>query len=145
MERTVRFKTGHVTAANIDADSNALLQNFPVQTDMNANAVLWNCNVTIPRRAAVRTALSGLVRAQGYWGFAVNFDIMTFGMVDYWLDTFCATTNEYGLITAKVYNETNAAKYYQATLLKPDFQSLTQVAIGYLDVKWAFIYGVEIS
>lgn len=145
MERTFRFKTTHVSKATLDADSNSILQNFPVQTDMNAIAALWNANITVPRRASVRTSLSGTTRGQGYWGFGVSFDVMTFGMVDYWLDTFCATTNESGLITAKVYDETNTARYYQATLIKPDFQSLTQIAIGYQNVQWNVIYGVEIT
>lgn len=145
MNRAVRIKAGHVTVANIDADSAALLQNFAVQTDMGANKAAWNCNITIPRRASVRTALSGKTSGQGYYGAALEFKVMTFGMVDYFRDTFLATSNESGLVTVKLYDQTNTAIYLQCTMVQPDFQATTQNAIGYQDVVWNLIRGVVIT
>lgn len=145
MNKAVRIKTGHVTVANIDADIAALIQNFAVQTDMGANKAAWNCNLIVGRHASVRIPLSAKARGQGYIGLSVFLKGMTFGMVDYFLDTFMATTNEYGLITIKSYNETNAAKYYQGVMQKPDFQNTKQNEIGYEDVLWPILKGVEIT
>jgi hypothetical protein len=144
MNRAIRIKATHVSKATIDADSNSILQNFPMQTDMGANAALWNANVTIPRRAAVRTSLTGATRGQGYYGAAITFDVMTFGQVDYFRDTFLATSNESGLVTVKLYDQTDTAIYLQCTLVQPNFQN-GQIAIGYTDVVWNLIYGINIT
>jgi hypothetical protein len=145
MNRAVRIATGTITKVAIDAGSSYLLQNFTLQSDMGANAALWNANVVVMQRAELRTALSGKTTGQGYLTGGILFDVMTFGMVSFFKTTFFSGGVLSAAATFKLYDNTDTAQYIQGILYQPDWQSVTQIAIGYTDVLWQIAYGVDIT
>lgn len=80
---SIRLKTGTVTEANITADSNAIIENFPIQTDMTA-AHEWSVgDPDYFKRPWVEGFVPGTGNFQGTYSGVLVFMWMTQDMFDY--------------------------------------------------------------
>lgn len=143
--KAIRLAPGTITKAALDAGSSYLLQNFPLQSDMNSN--LWYAESDAPEYQLVERTLSRKVREDGYILTALRFKVMTFGMISYFKTTFFTAANRWADVTVKVYSEKDVAVYVQGRMELPQFGSELQGnrnAIGYADVVW-HISGTDIT
>lgn len=150
MNTDTRLAAGHVSVVTITGSSSYLIKNFTKPSDVGA-ANPWKCN-TVPPHAAVRKiALSSKVTGQGYYLSSLTFKVFTFGMRDYFKDTFYAgsETSYSANVTAALYTASNEVFYMQCTMIMPDWGELArsgqQIAIGYRDVVWQLTTGVQIT
>lgn len=146
-----RRGTGHkISAGTLTVAGMAgvtAITSFSLQSDQVGGFPPWTApRVTLPSRHTQRAfTLSGKQVGLGYRSLEWSFDFWTFGMMDYWLDTFLASggTRIYSnLVTILSYDETNTAEYLTCTLHFPEFE---QVHYGWKNINFKFTMGAVIT
>lgn len=137
-----RLKAGTVTAANIEADNAALVENFPRQSDQ-PNQINWYISApgTIQDYAERITKLNSFESAFGRPNTTMTFSLLTPGMLAYLFDTFYANGAVSAAVTVKIrdrrLNSTNDYVVYNCLMHKPGRDELLPTflnARAYLNV-----------
>lgn len=129
---TYRIKSGLVSKATIQADGTSVLSSFSRASDQPVN-IDWAIAEypRIQEFAIRRPLLNAGLSAQGYASFTLVVSAMTPGMMDYWNDTFLATTAQYGNVTVQVpdkrYIASAQTRVYQAVMYRPDESEYTWI------------------
>lgn len=98
---------------------------------------------TFPRPARViqRRDLSRTPNGLYVWRW--SFSRWTWGMWDYWLDTYLATSGESANVTVATYLDNNTQVFLQAVMARPSYGDI--IPGGYINVAVEFEGGVIIT
>lgn len=94
-----------------------------------------------PARIITRRNISRAPDGDYFWKWV--FSRWTWGMWDYWMDTYLATSAESADITVATYNDANTQVFLQATVLRPTYGGI--IPGGYVDVTIEFEGGTIIT
>lgn len=150
MNIDVYLAPGHIDVSTLTTGTTYLLRAFTHTSDMGAGN-LWYCNTIPPHHQTRRVAMSGKVQGQGYYISSLDFDVFTFGMRDHFKDTYFSgsETTFSANVTVGLYTASNEVFYLQGVMVMPDWGQLArggqQIAIGYQNVSWRLLNGVQIS
>lgn len=145
-------QTGHRLRSGLwlptDVDSSYAVSALPVQTDMGL-LPLWGINAQEsdpPKYARITTNADLSQSGDGFLTFSWVFSFMTFLMLDAWFDSFLPSGIQSAPVTVMTYDETEVARFIQATLLRTVFPSQEARAVpsGWGGVKWTFVLGTEV-
>lgn len=118
-----RLRAGTVVVASIT--STYAITNWTVQNDQKQGAVtivewLAPYQALPPEYDRIALALDGTARPDGFMhGIFGPFSYWTFGMMDYFLDTYLSTTAYSALVSMMVYDITDTAIYLNSTIYRP--------------------------
>jgi len=130
-----------------DVDEGYAVYNFPIQSDQSY--VRWEINGdgSTPLTPARIVSTGDLMRsADGFYKFSWLMDYLTFGMLDYMLDTFLPDGAESGEVTAMTHDDLNVARFVQCIIHRPRPASEMQYApAGWARVNWQFERGVVVE
>ncbi len=118
-----RIAAGTLTAASLT--SAYAITSLPVQSDQDYSTpwVVDGSLCTTPTPARV-TSNGDLSRSpDGFTAWRIGFTYMSFGMTDYWNDTFLPGSVWSAPITIMDYDENNQAVFYTATLYRNNYPS----------------------
>jgi len=140
-----RLRSGIWQPADV-TDSYAVYS-FPIQNDQSF--IRWEINGdgSNPLAPARIVSTGDLMRsADGFYTFSWLMDYLTFGMLDYMLDTFLPGGVESAEVTAMTYDDLNAAQFVQCIIHRPRPGSGMQYApAGWAAVNWQFERGVIVE
>jgi len=144
-----RLALGTLTPAEIDADDDYAIENFPRQSDMKP-VHQWrrpgNTADVIKVEAEMVTAFDGSRGGQGGAEFAWPWELMTPGQIVYMNDTFFNLSADWdAAVTVRTYNRaTGAWEYYTATALRPVVDEMETVGGSY-SYPLRFIEGTQLT
>lgn len=119
VSRTRSHKIGTGTLDKTAIDALTAIRSWTKVTDQGK--VPWlapTFESTIPTRSLVSVFADGSVKEHGYLTFDWRISFWTFGMLDYFLDTFLTTASvrvEYKLCSVLLYDDINVAQYIAGT------------------------------
>lgn len=150
MKTTFRLGAGHISVATLTGSSAYLIKNFPLQADMNVQHI-WYCDASPPRMPLRRMSASSKMLAHGDYLSRLTFKVFTFGMRDYFKDTFYggSETALDAPVTVGLYTASDEPIYLQARMLMPNWGELAdsgqQISRGYRNVVWFLVAGEQIT
>lgn len=141
-----RLRSGTYTSGNIT--SAYAVTAWTVQTDQKTAAgdtvIPWVAPVQPlpPARQRYIEPLDQTQQSEGFLVWEWVFSYWTFNMYSYFLTTYLATSNEYGLVSALAYDPTDTAIYLNATVRKPRIgEDMEPAPGGWRNIKLRFSRG----
>jgi len=118
-----RIAAGTLTAAALT--SGYAITSLPMQSDQDFSCpwILAGSLCTTPTPARVTTNADLSRSADGFTTWRWGYSYMTFGMTNYWNDTFLPGDAWSSPVTVMDYDDTNVAVFYTATIWKPNYPS----------------------
>lgn len=146
---TYRIKTGTVSVATLNADSNALITNFAAQTDQGI--VPWiapaaRLTPSAPIYGQYSQTLDMAVHGDGFWTVTWVFSYFTNDMLGFWHTSFLGSGVLFKAVTIKTFDDTDTAFYLTCDLIRPvSGRDMAPQQAGWQDVTMRFVKGVQIT
>lgn len=140
---SMRLRAGTYAVGSIT--STYLVENFTKQSDQSLQELWAVSKYSIPELPDFDYAFSFKEFEQGYYIWEWSWAVWTFKMMDYWLDTFHASSRS-PAVSGLTLNERKEDFYFNGTMYRPRY-SLSEMSSkegGYEQVKVRFV-GVQIS